>query len=38
MLKPDEYGAELAKDAKVWKVYVKEADGRDAEVVDGWNK
>jgi hypothetical protein len=38
MLEPDEYGAELTKDARVWKVYVKEADRWDAELVDGWNK
>ncbi|KAF8668369.1 hypothetical protein RHS04_09006 [Rhizoctonia solani] len=34
----DEYGAELTKDARVWKVYVKEADKSDTELVDGWNK
>ncbi|CCO34109.1 hypothetical protein BN14_08201 [Rhizoctonia solani AG-1 IB] len=38
VLEPDEYGAELTKDARVWKVYVKEADRWDAELVDGWNK
>ncbi|CAE6444288.1 unnamed protein product [Rhizoctonia solani] len=38
MLEPDEYGAELTKDARVWKVYVKEADRWDAELVDGWKK
>ncbi|CAE6464765.1 unnamed protein product, partial [Rhizoctonia solani] len=38
LMEPDEYGAELAKDARVWKVYVKEADQRDMELVDGWNK
>ncbi|CCO36056.1 hypothetical protein BN14_10178 [Rhizoctonia solani AG-1 IB] len=38
MLEPDEYGAELTKDARVWKVYVQEADRWDAELVDGWNK
>ncbi|CEL62412.1 hypothetical protein RSOLAG1IB_10453 [Rhizoctonia solani AG-1 IB] len=37
VLEPDEYGAELTKDARVWKVYVKEADRWDAELVDGWN-
>ncbi|EUC62838.1 transmembrane protein, putative [Rhizoctonia solani AG-3 Rhs1AP] len=34
----DEYGAELGKEARVWKVYVKEADRWDAELVEGWNK
>ncbi|QRW18568.1 DNA-directed RNA polymerase subunit beta' [Rhizoctonia solani] len=34
----DECGAELTKDARVWKVYVKEADKSDTELVDGWNK
>ncbi|CAE6410737.1 unnamed protein product [Rhizoctonia solani] len=34
----DEYGAELGKEAKVWKVYVDETDKWDAELVDGWNK
>lgn len=34
----EEYGAELGKDARFWKTYVKEADQWDAELVDGWNK
>ncbi|KAF8608429.1 hypothetical protein BDV93DRAFT_249423 [Ceratobasidium sp. AG-I] len=34
----DEYGAELGKDARFWKTYVKEADQWDAELVDGWSK
>ncbi|KAH7345432.1 hypothetical protein B0J17DRAFT_563735, partial [Rhizoctonia solani] len=34
----DEYGAELGKEARVWKVYVKETDRWDEELVDGWNK
>ncbi|CAE6511910.1 unnamed protein product [Rhizoctonia solani] len=34
----DEYGTELGKEARVWKVYVKETDKWDAELVDGWNK
>ncbi|CAE6429251.1 unnamed protein product [Rhizoctonia solani] len=34
----DEYGAELRKDARVWKAYVKEADKFDMEQVDGWNR
>ncbi|CUA75593.1 Rab GTPase-binding effector protein 1 [Rhizoctonia solani] len=35
---PDEYGAELGKEARVWKVYVQETDKWDRELVDGWNK
>ncbi|KAG8687066.1 hypothetical protein FRC11_007860 [Ceratobasidium sp. 423] len=38
LMEPDEYGAELGKEARVWKVYVKEADKWDAELVEGWNK
>ncbi|KAB5590717.1 Ribonuclease [Ceratobasidium theobromae] len=34
----DEYGAELGKDARVWKTYVKEADAIDKELVGGWNE
>ncbi|CUA74777.1 hypothetical protein RSOLAG22IIIB_11466 [Rhizoctonia solani] len=34
----DEYGAEMGKEARVWKVYTKETDRADAELVDGWNK
>ncbi|KAF8598465.1 hypothetical protein BDV93DRAFT_512473 [Ceratobasidium sp. AG-I] len=34
----EEYGAELGKDARFWKTYVKEADQWDAELVDGWSK
>ncbi|CAE6440446.1 unnamed protein product [Rhizoctonia solani] len=34
----DEYGAELRRDARVWKTYVREADKFDAELVDGWNR
>ncbi|KAH7329766.1 hypothetical protein B0J17DRAFT_580525, partial [Rhizoctonia solani] len=34
----DEYGTELGKEARVWKVYVKETDVWDTELVDGWNK
>ncbi|CAE6418761.1 unnamed protein product [Rhizoctonia solani] len=37
-MEPDEYGAELGKEARVWKVYVKETDRWDTELVDGWNK
>ncbi|CUA75506.1 hypothetical protein RSOLAG22IIIB_11783 [Rhizoctonia solani] len=38
MMDPDEYGAELGKEARVWKVYVQETDKWDRELVDGWNK
>ncbi|CUA68408.1 hypothetical protein RSOLAG22IIIB_07926 [Rhizoctonia solani] len=38
MMEPDEYGAELGKEARVWKVYVQETDKWDRELVDGWNK
>ncbi|CCO34293.1 hypothetical protein BN14_08388 [Rhizoctonia solani AG-1 IB] len=34
----DERGQELARDAQVWKTYVKEADAMDAERVDGWKQ
>ncbi|KAG8686661.1 hypothetical protein FRC11_008583, partial [Ceratobasidium sp. 423] len=34
----DEYGAELGEHARVWKVYVKEADKFDMEQVVGWNR
>ncbi|CAE6364225.1 unnamed protein product [Rhizoctonia solani] len=34
----DEYGAEMGKEARVWKVYVKETNRADTELVDGWNK
>ncbi|CAE6495119.1 unnamed protein product [Rhizoctonia solani] len=34
----DEEGTELGKEAKFWKVYVKETDRWDAEVIDSWNK
>ncbi|KAF8594730.1 hypothetical protein BDV93DRAFT_131735 [Ceratobasidium sp. AG-I] len=34
----DEYGAELGRDARFWRTYVKEADQWDAELVEGWNK
>ena len=37
-LEHDEYGAELARDARFWKVYVGETDKHDAELVEGWNK
>ncbi|CAE6365037.1 unnamed protein product [Rhizoctonia solani] len=38
IMDPDEYGAELGKEARVWKVYVQETDKWDRELVDGWNK
>ncbi|KAG8732119.1 hypothetical protein FRC11_000651 [Ceratobasidium sp. 423] len=31
-------GAELSKEATIWKSYVKEADEYDKELVEGWNK
>ncbi|KAG9098357.1 hypothetical protein FRC06_006498 [Ceratobasidium sp. 370] len=34
----EDYGAEMAKDAKVWQVYVNETDRADEELVDGWHK
>jgi hypothetical protein len=34
----DDYGAEMKKDAKVWKHYVEETDRTDKEMVQGWNK
>ncbi|CUA77064.1 hypothetical protein RSOLAG22IIIB_12529 [Rhizoctonia solani] len=37
-MEPDEYGAELGKEARVWKVYAQETDKWDRELVDGWNK
>ncbi|CAE6495756.1 unnamed protein product [Rhizoctonia solani] len=37
-LNPDERGAELAREARVWKVYVGETDKWDAELIEGWDK
>ncbi|KAG8686954.1 hypothetical protein FRC11_008075 [Ceratobasidium sp. 423] len=34
----DECGAELEEHARVWKVYVEEAEKFDTELVDGWNR
>ncbi|KAG9103430.1 hypothetical protein FRC06_010848 [Ceratobasidium sp. 370] len=34
----EDYGAEMAKDAKIWRVYVNETDRADEELVDGWHK
>ncbi|CAE6386401.1 unnamed protein product [Rhizoctonia solani] len=38
IMEPDEYGAELGKEARVWRIYVRESDRSDAELVDRWNK
>ncbi|KAH7325370.1 hypothetical protein B0J17DRAFT_620833 [Rhizoctonia solani] len=37
-LDSDMEGAELSKDARFWKVYVKETDWYDTELANGWNK
>ncbi|KAG9090271.1 hypothetical protein FS749_000690 [Ceratobasidium sp. UAMH 11750] len=34
---PDEPGAEMAREARVWKTYVRESDKSDKEMVDGRN-
>ncbi|CAE6474653.1 unnamed protein product [Rhizoctonia solani] len=34
----DMEGAELSKEARFWKVYVREADQYDTDLVDSWNK
>jgi hypothetical protein len=34
----DEPGAELGKDARVWRVYVQETDQADKEMCDDWDK
>jgi hypothetical protein len=34
----DEPGQELARDAQVWKTYVREADAMDVERVEGWKQ
>lgn len=34
----DEYGGELAHDARIWPTYVKEAENWDEDMVDGWNR
>ncbi|KAJ1304992.1 hypothetical protein OPQ81_000035 [Rhizoctonia solani] len=34
----EDYGAEMDKDARVWKAYVQETDHADKEMVSGWNK
>jgi hypothetical protein len=35
---PDELGAEMAKEARVWRTYVRETDRWDKEMVEGRNK
>ncbi|KAG8761915.1 hypothetical protein FRC11_012277 [Ceratobasidium sp. 423] len=34
----DEYGGELARDARIWSTYVREAERWDEDMVDGWNR
>ncbi|KAG9085532.1 hypothetical protein FS749_004352, partial [Ceratobasidium sp. UAMH 11750] len=34
---PDDLGAEMAREARVWKTYVRESDKSDKELVDGRN-
>ncbi|CAE6519326.1 unnamed protein product [Rhizoctonia solani] len=34
----DEYGAELARDARIWPTYVREAEKWDEDMVGGWNR
>ncbi|CAE7188373.1 unnamed protein product, partial [Rhizoctonia solani] len=38
LMDSDLEGAELSKEARFWKVYVKETDQYDGDLVDGWNK
>ncbi|KAL5635583.1 hypothetical protein ACGC1H_004400 [Rhizoctonia solani] len=38
IMERDEYGAEMGREARVWKIYVKETDRADGELVEGWNK
>ncbi|CAE6488584.1 unnamed protein product [Rhizoctonia solani] len=33
----EDYGAEMDKDARIWKAYVQETDQADREMVYGWN-
>ncbi|KAG8723579.1 hypothetical protein FRC09_002725 [Ceratobasidium sp. 395] len=35
---PDPPGEEMAKEARVWKTYVREADSWDKEMIDGRNR
>ncbi|KAG9124538.1 hypothetical protein FRC07_011249 [Ceratobasidium sp. 392] len=35
---PDEFGQEMAREARVWKTYVREADKWDKEMMDGRGK
>ncbi|CAE6492444.1 unnamed protein product [Rhizoctonia solani] len=37
-LRPDERGAELGREARVWKVYVGETEKWDKEMIEGWEK
>jgi hypothetical protein len=37
-LNADERGAELSREARVWKVYVGETDKWDNELIEGWDK
>ncbi|KAG8743808.1 hypothetical protein FRC10_011356 [Ceratobasidium sp. 414] len=34
----DDYGSELARDARIWPAYVKEAEKWDEDMVGGWNR
>ncbi|KAG8697625.1 hypothetical protein FRC09_007746, partial [Ceratobasidium sp. 395] len=34
----DDYGSELARDARIWPAYVREAEKWDEDMVDGWNR
>ncbi|KAJ1307692.1 hypothetical protein OPQ81_001783 [Rhizoctonia solani] len=34
----DDYGGELARDARIWPTYVREAEKWDEDMVDGWNR
>ncbi|KAG8746623.1 hypothetical protein FRC10_004225 [Ceratobasidium sp. 414] len=36
--RPDDPGAEMARGARVWRTYVREADRSDKEMVEGRNK
>lgn len=35
---PDQFGEEMAPNARVWKVYRDEASAQDEATLDGWNK
>ncbi|KAF8674021.1 hypothetical protein RHS04_07493 [Rhizoctonia solani] len=34
----DECGCELARDARIWSTYVREAERWDEDMVGGWNR